>query len=147
MTDLPTGTISSLFTDIEGITKLWDAHPDAMRVALARHDVLLREAIVGANGFVFKTVGDAFCAAFATAAEARAAALGSQAAPHAEHWPDALSLRVRMALHTGTAELRDNDYFGHPALCTKKRLLVAAASMATDPRRTVFCITPLSVLV
>jgi len=112
MTDLPPGTISSLFTDIEGITKLWDAHPDAMRVALVRHDVLLREAIVGANGFVFKTVGDAFCAAFATAAEALAAALGSQAAPHAEHWPDALSLRVRMALHTGTAELRDNDYLG-----------------------------------
>ena len=62
---VPTGTVTFLFTDIEGSTKLWEAHPEAMREALARHDALVREAIVSANGYVFKTVGDAFCAAFA----------------------------------------------------------------------------------
>ena len=59
---LPTGTVTFLFTDIEGSTKLWEAHPETMRVALARHDALVRTTIVNANGYVFKTVGDAFCA-------------------------------------------------------------------------------------
>jgi predicted ATPase/class 3 adenylate cyclase/Tfp pilus assembly protein PilF len=111
---LPSGTVTFLFTDIEGSTKLWEQHPEAMRTALARHDALLRQAIEDNNGIVFKTVGDAFCAAFATAPDALAAALGSQAALHAEPWPDDLVLRVRMALHTGAVELRDNDYFGQP---------------------------------
>jgi predicted ATPase/class 3 adenylate cyclase/tetratricopeptide (TPR) repeat protein len=111
---LPSGTITFLFTDIEGSTKLWEQHPDAMRAALARHDALLRQAIEDNSGVVFKTVGDAFCAAFATAPDALSAALAAQCALHAEPWPDALSLHVRMALHTGTAELRDNDYFGQP---------------------------------
>ena len=111
---LPTGTVTFLFTDIEGSTKLWEAHPEAMRVALARHDALLREAIVNANGYVFKTVGDAFCAAFASAPEAVAAALAVQLALHTEPWPEATPIRVRMALHTGAVESRDGDYFGPP---------------------------------
>jgi predicted ATPase/class 3 adenylate cyclase/Tfp pilus assembly protein PilF len=109
---LPSGTITFLFTDIEGSTKLWEQHPDAMRSALARHDVLLRQAIEDNNGVVFKTIGDAFCAAFATAPQALSAALAAQCALHVESWPSALSLRVRMALHTGEAEERDGDYFG-----------------------------------
>ena len=93
---LPTGTVTLLFTDIEGSTKLWDAHPEAMRVALARHDALVREAIVSANGYVFKTVGDAFCAAFAMTTDAVAAALMAQMALHTEPWPEAtLSLPDR----------------------------------------------------
>ncbi|MEO8755273.1 MAG: adenylate/guanylate cyclase domain-containing protein, partial [Casimicrobiaceae bacterium] len=56
---LPMGTVTFLFTDIEGSTKLWETHPKVMRVALARHDALMRDTIVGANGHVFKTVGDA----------------------------------------------------------------------------------------
>src|SRR3989442_8982406 len=74
----PTGTITFLFTDIEGSTKLWERCPDAMRLALARHDQLLREVIERHNGYVFKTMGDAFCAAFSTAAEALHAALEAQ---------------------------------------------------------------------
>ena len=65
---LPTGAVTFLFTDIEGSTQRWDAHPDAMRAALERHDALLRQAIESHVGEVFKTVGDAFCAAFATTA-------------------------------------------------------------------------------
>ena len=112
--NFPTGTVTFLFTDIEGSTKLWEAQPGAMQIALARHDALLRQDIENNNGIVFKTIGDAFCAAFTTAPEALSAALAAQQALHAKVWPSALSVRVRMALHTGTAELRDNDYFGQP---------------------------------
>ena len=70
MSTLPSGTVTFLFTDIEGSTALWDAHPEAMRPALARHDEILRGAIEGNGGHVFKTVGDAFCAVFAAAPDA-----------------------------------------------------------------------------
>ena len=65
MVDMPTGTVTFLFTDIEGSTRLWEQHPEAMRDALARHDALLRQAIETHGGHVFKTMGDQFCAAFA----------------------------------------------------------------------------------
>jgi predicted ATPase/class 3 adenylate cyclase len=110
----PTGTITFLFTDIEGSTKLWETHPDAMKIALARHDALMRSAIEKHGGYVFKTIGDAFCAAFATAPEAVSAALEAQSGMTKESWPDGISLKVRMALHTGAVENRDNDYFGPP---------------------------------
>jgi predicted ATPase/class 3 adenylate cyclase len=111
---LPTGTVTFLFTDIQGSTNLWEEHPDAMRLALARHDALLRKAVEDNEGVVFKTIGDAFCAAFATALEALRAALSAQQRFHAEVWPEPIILKVRMALHTGAAEARDNDYFGQP---------------------------------
>ena len=76
----PTGTVTFLFTDIEGSTKLWEQHPEAMRPALARHDSLLRQSIEASGGYVFKMMGDAFCAAFATAPHALQAALDAQAA-------------------------------------------------------------------
>ncbi|MEP6755135.1 MAG: tetratricopeptide repeat protein, partial [Chthonomonadales bacterium] len=122
--NLPGGTVTFLFTDIEGSTRLWEEHPQAMRPALARHDALLRQSIEQYDGVVFKTIGDAFCAAFATAPDALAAALAAQLALHSEPWPEVLSIRVRMALHTGAAELRDNDYFG-PPLNRVARLLSA----------------------
>jgi class 3 adenylate cyclase len=71
---LPTGTVTLLFTDIEGSTRLWEQHPQAMSTALERHDALMRSAIESSGGYVFKTVGDAFCAAFASAKEAVVAA-------------------------------------------------------------------------
>jgi predicted ATPase/class 3 adenylate cyclase len=112
--NLPSGTVTFLFMDIEGSTQLWEQHPQQMRSALARHDTLLRAAIESNNGHVFKTVGDAFYAAFATAPEGLAAALAAQRALQAEPWQKELALRVRMVLHTGTAELREGDYFGPP---------------------------------
>ncbi|WP_309721132.1 tetratricopeptide repeat protein [Armatimonas sp.] len=108
----PEGTVTFLFTDIEGSTKLWEAHPEAMQIALARHDALLRESIENANGYVFKTVGDAFCAAFTTATDALEATLAAQLALLVEPWPEQTLIKVRMALHTGAAESRDDDYFG-----------------------------------
>ncbi|MDQ5854099.1 MAG: adenylate/guanylate cyclase domain-containing protein, partial [Chloroflexota bacterium] len=100
MPDLPTGTVTFLFTDIEGSTTRWEQHREAMQIALARHDAILREAIEGHGGVVFKTVGDAFYAVFTTAPEAVDAALRAQALVQGESWDAALgSLRVRMALH------------------------------------------------
>ncbi len=112
--NVPAGTVTFLFTDIEGSTQLWERCPEAMRAALARHDALLRRAIENNEGVVFKTVGDAFCAAFATAPDALKATLDAQRALSAEIWEGELSLRVRMALHTGAAESREEDYFGPP---------------------------------
>ena len=111
---LPTGTVTFLFTDIEGSTRLWEQYPEAMGKALARHDALLREAIESHNGVVFKTIGDAFCAAFPTALEALQSALSAQQALVTEPWPQETPIRVRIALHTGTAQERDRDYFGRP---------------------------------
>src|SRR4051812_26336476 len=114
MPERPTGTVTFLFTDIEGSTKRWERQPAAMQAALARHDALLRKAIEARGGYVFKTVGDAFCAAFATAPDALAAAIAAQRALHGEPWGEIGPIRVRMALHTGAAQERDTDYFGPP---------------------------------
>src|SRR6266536_2267634 len=114
MPDLPFGTITFLFTDIEGSTRLWEEQPETMRLALARHDALLRAAIETNGGNVFKTVGDAFCAAFPTAPQALEAALIAQQCLHqvrARVGSD-LMLKVRMALHTGACQQREGDYFG-----------------------------------
>src|SRR5438067_11406408 len=82
----PTGTVTFLFTDIEGSTRLWEQYPDPMRHALAQHDHLLREAIENHGGEVFKTFGDQCCAVFSTAPAAMAAALVAQHALHAGPW-------------------------------------------------------------
>ena len=120
----PTGTVTLLFTDIEGSTRLWETQEVLMRTALARHDQLLRYSIQRNRGRVFKTVGDAFCAAFATASDAVAAAIEAQRSLHLEHWPEPIKIRVRLALHTGAVEMRDGDYFG-PPLNRVARLLSA----------------------
>jgi len=110
--EVPSGTVTLLFTDIEGSTRLWENHPEAMAIALRRHDELMRSTIQSAGGFVFKTVGDAFCAAFALATDAVEAARNAQWLLRLEPWPPDAPIRVRMALHTGECEERDNDYFG-----------------------------------
>ena len=124
MAGLPSGTVTFLFTDIEGSTRLWERHPEAMRLALGRHESLLRESIAARGGHVFKTVGDAVCAAFATAPSALAAAAAAQRTLQAEPWRELGRLPVRMALHTGGADERDGDYFG-PSLSRVSRLLAA----------------------
>jgi predicted ATPase/class 3 adenylate cyclase len=110
--ELPSGTVTFLFTDLEGSTRLWEEQPDAMRPALARHDELLRAAIEAHAGRVVKTTGDGAHAVFATATDAIAAAVSAQRAVAAEPWPDRASLVVRMGIHSGRAELRDGDYYG-----------------------------------
>src|SRR5262245_46075114 len=115
MVEFPTGTVTFLFTDIEGSTRLWEREPDAMKLALTRHDAIVRGVIEQHGGTIFKAMGDQFCAAFTNAPDAVAASLAAQRALHAESWDARLGeVRVRMALHTGTADERDGDYFGPP---------------------------------
>ena len=80
MAGRPTGTVTFLFTDIEGSTRRWEEQPAAMQDALARHDALLRTAIEAHDGYVFKTIGDAFCATFPNAPQGLAAALARRIA-------------------------------------------------------------------
>jgi class 3 adenylate cyclase len=110
----PSGTVTFLFTDIEGSTRLWQQDEAAMRAALERHDSILRSAIDGHGGYAFSTGGDGFGVAFARAGEAVAAAVDAQMRLAAEPWPEGAPIRVRMGLHTGEVSERDGDYFGTP---------------------------------
>src|SRR5262245_59274650 len=121
---LPSGTVTFLFTDIEGSTRLWSQNPQTMGAAIARHEALLRAVITASGGVVFKTVGDAIHAAFASALDAVQAAVEGRQAIAAEPWGTSTALRVRMALHSGVVEARQGDYFGLP-LSRIARLLAA----------------------
>lgn len=127
MPDVSNRTITFLCTDIEGSTRLWEDHPAAMSAALTQHDSLLRSFLESHEGCVFKTVGDAFCAAFTDTGQAL------RAAAEIQRWlpplqvaagEGTLGLKVRMALHTGFAEYRGGDYFG-PTLNHAERILAA----------------------
>lgn len=111
---LLTGTVTFLLTDIEGSTRLWEHYPHQMREALARHDALIEALTNEHGGIVVRPWGEGdsrFCV-FARASDAVAAAGAIQRALHQEHWPAETPLRVRLALHTGEADLRDGDYYG-----------------------------------
>src|SRR5579859_4439978 len=122
----PSGVVTFLFTDIAGSTQLWEQHPTAMQAALARHDALLGQTLAAHGGYVFKTVGDSFCAAFAHPAGALQAAVAIQRALQAESWGVTGPLRVRVAIHRGTADERGADYFG-PTVNRTARLAHAGA--------------------
>jgi predicted ATPase/class 3 adenylate cyclase len=119
---LPTGTVTFLFTDIEGSTERWERHRDAMKDAVRNHGHIIHARIEAHDGHVFKTVGDAFCAAFHNVADAIAAALDAQQSLSNEDWSGVEGLKVRMAIHTGHTDERDGDYFG-PAVNRVARLL------------------------
>src|SRR5436305_14564470 len=106
MSSLPVGTVTFLFTDIEGSTNLWQRYPEAMPGALAQHNAIMRSAIESQHGRVFQVLGDAFYAAFGSALDAMPAALAAQHALHAAEWGETGPLRVRLGLHTGEVETR-----------------------------------------
>jgi predicted ATPase/class 3 adenylate cyclase len=112
MTDLPSGTVTMLFTDLESSTRLWEQHGDSMPDALARHDEILRSVIIEHGGQVVKTTGDGVHAVFARASDALSAAKTAQLAVERESWVVVGGLRVRIGIHTTEAALRDGDYFG-----------------------------------
>ena len=118
----PSGTVTLLFTDVEGSIRLWEADREAMAEASARYDRLVREQVKDAGGQVFKTVGEAFRAVFADPFAALASAVAIQRAAGAEPWPPGLPIRVRVALHSGACMERDGDYFG-PVVNRAARLL------------------------
>ena len=112
---LPSGTVTFMFTDIEGSTQRWQHDDHAMSDALATHDLTIRSVVDRHGGTVFKHTGDGVCAVFTSAPAAVAAAVAAQAR---------LELPVRVGLHTGEAELRDRDYFG-PTLNLTARVMDA----------------------
>src|SRR5688572_1900022 len=121
----PSGTVTFLFTDIEGSTKLAQEYPDAMPSLLARHNEILKQAIEAHHGFVFQIVGDSFAAAFQNASDALNAALDAQLSLHGEPWTPA-PVKVRMGIHTGQAEIQENGtYQGYLTLSQVQRLMSA----------------------
>ncbi|MDQ2964146.1 MAG: AAA family ATPase [Pseudomonadota bacterium] len=125
MNNLPDGTVTFLFTDVEGSTRLIQQYPDAMKRALERHNTLLQSAIGAHRGHVFQVVGDAFCSAFENADDALAAALDAQRTLHRENWGEIGALRVRIGLHTGIAEARDGEYASSLTLARAQRVASA----------------------
>lgn len=119
------GTFTFLFTDIEASTRRWSEHPEAMSAGLVRHDKILRQAVEGHGGAVFKHTGDGICAVFATPIAGLSAALAAQQSLQADSWEQLGDLPVRMGLHSGTADRREGDYFG-PALNRAARLMATA---------------------
>lgn len=119
---LPTGTVTFLFSDIEGSTQRWERHGEAMDAAVKRHDALMRSVMETHGGHIFKTIGDSFCVVFARVSDAVAACVQAQRALTAEDFSAVDGLRVRSALHTGEAVERDGDYFG-PAVNRVARLM------------------------
>ncbi len=123
---LPTGTVTFLLTDIEGSTGLWEKKGEAFRAALSLHHALLRKEFHRHGGYEFKEAGDGFMAAFSSVGDALACAVAGQRALGAQAWPEGIgSVLVRMALHTGDAELEEGDYHG-PTLHRASRILNAA---------------------
>jgi predicted ATPase/class 3 adenylate cyclase len=124
---LPAGTVTFLLTDIEGSSRLWEASSSDMARAVARHYELLDQAVAAHGGVrpVDQGEGDSVVAAFSLASDAVAAALAAQRALSTEPWPAATPVRVRMAVHTGEAELRDGgNYFGTAVIrCARLRSL------------------------
>jgi class 3 adenylate cyclase len=103
--------VTFLLTDVEGSTRLWEQHPDQMHAALVQHDAIVEFLAERHHGQVVRPRGEGdsrFCV-FARATDAGAAAAAIQRALHDEPWPTPVPLRVRMALHTGEADLRAGD--------------------------------------
>ena len=123
--DLPsTRTLTFMFTDLEGSTRLWDQFPEAMAAALSRHDSILRAAIEASAGHVVKTTGDGMMAVFGSAVAATTATLAAQLGVIAEPWGETGPLRVRMGVHSGQAEQRGDDFFG-PTVNWAARMMAA----------------------
>jgi len=124
---LPSGTVTFLFTDIEGSTKLAQQHRAQWESLRARHHAILHQAMEAHQGHVFQTIGDAFCVAFHTAADALEAAVDAQSLLQQEAWSPA-PLKVRMGIHTGTAHAAsdgDGSYRGYTSLARAQRLMSA----------------------
>ena len=119
---LPSGTVTFLFTEIEGSARRWEDDEAAMAEVARRHDALMRSTVESCAGQVFKTIADAYCAVFWRAGDAVAAAVAVQRALATPDSGISPGLRVRMALHSGTADERDDDYFG-PVVNNVARLI------------------------
>lgn len=125
MTLLPSGTVTFLFTDVEGSTQLAQQHREEWESLCARHHDILQSVMEAHHGYVFTIVGDAFCVAFHTASDGLNAAIEAQRRLHIEDWRNT-PINVRMGLHTGSAKYHENDYHGYLTLAKAERIMSIA---------------------
>jgi class 3 adenylate cyclase len=136
---LADGSVTLLFTDIEGGVRLWEADRDAMAAASGRHDRIVREQIEAFGGHVFKTVGEAHRAVFADPVAALSSAVAIQRASGAEPWASSLPIRVGMALHSGACAERDGDYVGPVVNRTARLVDIGHGGQVLSQRRRTRC--------
>ena len=123
MGNLPSGTVTFLFTDIEGSTKLAQSLADEWELLRTRHHEILRTSIEANNGYVFQIIGDAFCASFHNAVDALQTSIQAQTDLQNEKWHDT-PIKVRMGINTGKAEVQeDGQYQGYLALSQVQRIM------------------------
>src|SRR5215216_3201033 len=125
MDSFPSGTVTFLFTDIEGSTKIAQQFPDVWEPLRDRHHAILKSAIESHNGYVFQIIGDAFCAAFHTVKDGLSAAIEAQRRLVGEDW-GRTPIKVRMGLHTGSAEIHGTDYRGYLTMAKVQRIMSIA---------------------
>lgn len=127
MDKLPSGTVTFLFTDIEDSTRLWQEQPEAMSHAHALHDIIVREAVEANHGYVFEIIGDSFSAAFHNVQDALMATLAAQRRLQTRQKDAGFQIKVRMGLHTGSAEIQANGtYRGYVTLASTQRVMSVA---------------------
>jgi class 3 adenylate cyclase len=125
MNNLPSGTVTFLFTDIEGSTKLAQQHPDQWEALRERHHAILRSAINMHHGYIFQIIGDSFCVSFHTAVDALHATVEAQQQLQYTDWRET-PIRVRMGIHTGSAEFNGTDYRGYLTMAKVQRVMSVA---------------------
>ncbi|MBK9226978.1 MAG: tetratricopeptide repeat protein [Ignavibacteria bacterium] len=125
MADIPTGSVTFLFSDVKGSTKLAQLYLDKLPVMLKRHNEIMQESLESHGGLVFRIVGDAFCCAFEKAADAVRAAVAAQMMLNSEKWDEAV-ISVRMGIHSGTAEWNGRDYVGQLTLARAEKVMSTA---------------------
>ncbi|TME85224.1 MAG: adenylate/guanylate cyclase domain-containing protein [Chloroflexi bacterium] len=138
MAGLPEGTLTFMLTDVVGSTRAWESAPSAMREAMARHDRIVDRCLKQNHGTDVPSgrAGDSILAVFPRAADAAACALSLQRDFAAEQWPAEINLEIRVALHSGEAELRQDQYHGQVlnrcarllATCHGGQVLLTSAS-------------------
>lgn len=140
VSSLPTGTVTFVLADAEGSVRLWEAQADAMALATARYDALVSELVDAHGGARPKEQGegDSFVAVFGAAHDAVSFALALQRALHTADWATSLPLRVRMALHTGPAQLRDPANYMGPTVnrCARIRALAHGGQVVVSSATT-----------
>jgi class 3 adenylate cyclase len=135
----PFGTVTFLFTDIEGSTRLWEQAPEAMASALADHDQIVRAAVDAHGGHVFATGGDGFAVAFSLAADALAAAEDVARGLARHRWPNEAAIKARMGLHTGEVIERRGDYLGPAVNRASRHMAIAHGGQIVCSQATARC--------
>ena len=139
MSALPDGTVTFLFTDIEGSTRLLQELGDAYGEVVSQHRWIMRDSMTAQGGNEIDTQGDAFFFSFSRARDAAAAAVAAQRALRAQAWPQGTSVRVRMGLHTGEPQVGEEGYLGIDVVRAARICAAGHGGRSCSRRRPVRC--------